>query len=227
VPRPRNPDGTIRSIASAPILTNRYLIARWVEEETYAQRILGVDLESIAKSIVRAVRGELNPAVPLPKRDGVPVPFPADYHIHPQAVSKAFRRALKRIPRKVIEELRTVDFVRSEKLWLSLQGSLLKSDVKAVFAGVSVLEHMGKVNGYFAPKELKVNGKIETPPPKPEEEPRDSREFQIAVLRALSDRERRIIEKLMDRARERAKQIMASDRALKVGGTLPEPSTEP
>ena len=58
-------------------MSDRMLIAQWVEAETYAQRLLGVDLESIAKSIARAVRGEINSAVPLPTRNGEPVPFPA------------------------------------------------------------------------------------------------------------------------------------------------------
>ena len=221
MPRPRNPDGTIRAANRAATISSRYLIARWVEAETYAQRLLGIDYKAIAQAVARAARGEIQPAVPLPA-----VTFPASYSIQPQAIARAYKRALSHIPKDEVERQRTEDNLRSDKLWLSLQSGLLNGDAYAVSVGVSVLDHKAKVNGYCAPKQVNVDAKVEAAAGEPEE-PGDSREFQIAVLRALSDRERRIIEKLMDRARERAKQIMASDRALKVGGTLPEPSTEP
>ena len=87
----RNPDGTIRAANKPAVLSQRMLIARWVEAEAFAQKILGVSYAKIAESMVRAVRGEIVPAVPLPA-----VQFPPDYRIHPRSVEKAFDRVIER-----------------------------------------------------------------------------------------------------------------------------------
>jgi hypothetical protein len=45
----------------------RWFIARWLEQEIYKQRLLGVSLRVIAETIPRVVvRSEGVPAVPLP-----------------------------------------------------------------------------------------------------------------------------------------------------------------
>ena len=70
--------------------------------------------------------------------------FPPDYSISRQACHKAFKKAIAREPSLAVEELRTLDTVRSEELFLNLQPSIRKGNVRAVEVGIKVLDHTAR-----------------------------------------------------------------------------------
>src|SRR6516225_1804763 len=91
---PRNSDGTIRHANRTKRLTNRSIIARWVETETLHLKRLGMGYQAIADHIVGVAQGAQKAFVPVPQD----ADFPQGYQISVQAVHKAFRRAMVRLP---------------------------------------------------------------------------------------------------------------------------------
>jgi hypothetical protein len=145
------------------------------------------------------------------------VPFPPDFTVGAQTVKRAWHRIIKALPTEKIEELRAEDNLRTDSIWFSLQSGLLKGDANSISVAVSLLEHRAKVNGYAAPRAIKleadlnVQGRISS-------DPEESREFQVEVLRAMTDAERKTIAEIMERAKVRARDIMASRNAKPANG---------
>src|SRR5262249_61386083 len=114
---PRNSDGTIRHANKTKRLTNRSISARWVETETLHLKRLGMGYQAIADHIVGVAHGQQKAIVPLPEA----VTFSEGYSISVQALHRAFRRALVRLPNTEAVELRKLDSERLEDMQVSLQ----------------------------------------------------------------------------------------------------------
>jgi hypothetical protein len=189
------------------MLTPTYLIRKWIEQEVFKQRLLGLQYPQIAESIVRAARREIQPAVALPD-----VPFPPDFSVTPQTAKRAWHRIIKAIPTEQVDALRAEDNLMTDQAWLSLQKGMLNGDANSISVAVSLLEHRAKVNGYNAPKQVHPEGDLNLKG-KTSSDPEESREFQVEVLRAMTDAERKTIAEIMVRAKVRARDIIASRNA--------------
>src|SRR5258708_10405466 len=88
--KPRNSDGTTRQTNKPRLLTNRSIIARWVEVETLHLKQLGMSYQAIAEHIVRVAQGREKAMVEVPES----AQFPDKYQISTQAIHRAFRRAI-------------------------------------------------------------------------------------------------------------------------------------
>ena len=153
--RPRNSDGTLRRPNTPALLTQRSILARWVEAETLHLKQSGMSLKAIADHIVGVAQGKIRAMVPIPAG----LHFPNDYQISVQAVHAAFRRGIMRLPNSEATELRKLDTERLEDMFFSLRTTIRRGDAKAVDAGVRVLAHKAKLNGYEAPRSIELGGK--------------------------------------------------------------------
>jgi len=153
--KPRNSDGTIRRTNKPRQLTNRSIIARWVEAETLHLKRLGMSYQMIADHIVGVAHGQQQAMVPIPE----PARFTEEYRISAQAVHRAFRRGIVRLPNAEAVELRKLDTERCEDMFLSLQSGIRKGDPRSVEVGVKVLAHKAEINGYKAPAKVEMTGK--------------------------------------------------------------------
>jgi hypothetical protein len=153
--KPRNSDGTIRRNNQPRLLTNRSVIARWVEAETLHLKRLGMSFQVIADHIVGVIRGKQQAMVPIPEH----APFAEDYSVSGQAVHRAFQRGIARLPNTEAEAYRKLDTERCEDMFLSLQPGIRKGDPRSVEVGVKVLVHKAEINGYTAPARVKMTGK--------------------------------------------------------------------
>ena len=153
--QPRNSDGTIRQTNKPGVLTNRSIIARWVEAETLHLKQLGMSYQAIGDHIGRVARGQQQAMVPIPEH----AQFPEKYRISTQAVHRAFRRGITRLPNAEAVELRKLDTERCEDMFLSLQSGIRKGDPRSVEVGVKVLAHKAEINGYKAPAKVEMTGK--------------------------------------------------------------------
>jgi hypothetical protein len=113
----RNPDGRVRNSRKPPKISDALERARSLETESLNLKRKGPGLEEIARQIKRVAQGKERPLVLLP--DGVK--FPADYTIAAQAVDKAIKRALNRIPDHAAREQRALDLQRVDEIILSQQ----------------------------------------------------------------------------------------------------------
>jgi hypothetical protein len=153
--KPRNSDGTIRRTNRPRVLTNRSIIARWVEAETLHLKRLGMSYQVIADHIAAVAHGQQQAMVPIPEH----APFTEEYRISAQAVQGAFRRGIARLPNTEAEAYRKLDTERCEDLFLSLQPGIRKGDPRSVEVGVKVLAHKAEINGYKAPTKVEMTGK--------------------------------------------------------------------
>ena len=153
--KPRNSDGTIRQTNKPRLLTNRSIIARWVEAETLHLKRLGMSYQVIADHIVGVAHGQQQAMVLIPE----PAPFTEEYGISAQAVHRAFRRGISRLPNTEAEAYRKLDTERCEDMFLSLQSGIRKGDPRSVEVGVKVLAHKAEINGYKAPARVEMTGK--------------------------------------------------------------------
>jgi hypothetical protein len=142
--KPRNSDGTIRQTNKPRLLTNRSLIARWVEAETMHLKRLGMSYQVIADHIMGVAQGQQMAMEPIPQD----VQFP-----------EAYRISIVRLPNAEAVELRRLDTERCEDMFLSLQSGIRKGDPRSVEVGVKVLAHKAEINGYKAPAKVAVTGK--------------------------------------------------------------------
>jgi len=127
-----------------------------VETEVAYLKQKGVSsFDAIAQQITRVGRGQAPAMTPIP--DGVS--FPPDYSISRQACHKDFRKAIAREPSLAVEELRKIDHVRSEDMFLNLQPAISKGNVRAIETGIKLLDHSAKINGYAAPQKHEITGK--------------------------------------------------------------------
>jgi len=153
--KPRNADGTLRRANQPKVLTNRSIIARWVEAETLHLKRLGMSYQVIANHIVGVAHGKQQAMVPIPEH----APFTEEYCITAQAVHRAFRRGIARLPNTEAEAYRKLDTERCEDMFLSLQPGIRKGDPRSVEVGVKVLVHKAEINGYKAPARVEMTGK--------------------------------------------------------------------
>ena len=151
---PRNSDGTMRRANKPKRLTSRSVIARWVEAETLHLKRLGMGYQAIADHIVGIAQGAQKAFVPVPQD----AHFPQGYQISVQAVHKAFRRAIVRLPNAEAAELRKLDSERLEEMFLSLQAGIRQGDPRSIEVGVKVLTHKAAMTGYTAPARVDMTG---------------------------------------------------------------------
>jgi hypothetical protein len=92
----------------------------------------------------------------------VPVPqdalFPEGYTISLQAVHRAFKRAINRLPDAEAAELRKLSNERLEDMFLSLQPGIRTGDPRSIQAGARVVELHADLNGYKAPERVDLSG---------------------------------------------------------------------
>src|SRR5580704_9172970 len=153
--KPRNADGTLRRANQPKVLTNRSIIARWVEAETLHLKRLGMSFQVIADHIVGVAHGRQQAMAPIPEHAA----FTEEYCISAQAVHRAFRRGIARLPNTEAEAYRKLDTERCEDMFLSLQPGIRKGDPRSVEVGVKVLAHKAEINGYQAPAKIEMTGK--------------------------------------------------------------------
>jgi len=153
--KPRSSDGTLRRANRPQVLTNRSSIARWVEAETLHLKRLGMGYQAIADHIVEVAQGRRKAMAPVPQE----AEFPDGYQISLQAVHRAFRRAIVRLPNAEAAELRKLDSERLEEMFLSLQAEIRQGDPRSIEVGVRVLAHKAEINGYKAPAKVGMTGK--------------------------------------------------------------------
>ena len=151
----RHPDGRWRNTREAIVVSEDVLRARWVEAETVRLKNLGMSFEQIAEQIMKIGRGLAHPIAPISEG----VTFPPDYKISRQACQKAYRKALSRESSLAVDEFRKLDNARSEDLFMNLQPSIRKGNVRAVEVGIKVLDHSARINGYAAPQKHELTGK--------------------------------------------------------------------
>jgi hypothetical protein len=135
-------------------LTNRSIIARWVETETLHLKQLGMGYQAIADHLVGVAQGSQKAFVAVPHE----AHFPDHYQISVQAVHKAFRRAIVRLPNAEAAELRKLDSERLEEMLLSLQAGIRQGDPRSIEVAVRVLTHKAELNGYQAPARVEMRG---------------------------------------------------------------------
>jgi hypothetical protein len=151
---PRNSDGTMRRANQAKQLTERTILARWVEGETLRLKQLGMSYEAIADHIVGVAHGRQKAMVELPEA----LEFPAGYRISLQAVHRAFARAITRLPNAEATAHRKLDTARCEDMYFSLQAGIRRGDPKSIDVGVRVLEHKARINDYLVAAKLEIKG---------------------------------------------------------------------
>lgn len=153
--KPRNSDGTLRQTNQPRLVTERSIVARWIEAESLHLKRLGMSYAVIADHIVKTAHGQQQAMVPIPEH----VRFSDDYSISAQAVHRAFRRGIARLPNTEAEAYRKLDTERCEDMFLSLQPGIRKGDPRSVEVGVKVLVHKAEINGYIAPTKVEMTGK--------------------------------------------------------------------
>ncbi len=194
--KPRSSDGTMRRANTPKVLTNRSIIARWVEGETLHLKRLGMSFQAIADHIVEVAHGRQKAMVPVPQE----VQFPERYEISMQAVHRAFKRAIDRLPNAEAAELRKLDSERLEEMFLSLQPGIRQGDPRSVQAAVRVLAQNAEINGYKAPARVDITGtRVDL-----------VLQQQAADAQALADLDRLTIEELREYQRLEAKAQGAS-----------------
>src|SRR6266851_10024995 len=194
--KPRNSDGTMRQANNPKRLTNRSIIARWVEAETLHLKRLGMGYQAIADHIVEVAQGRRKAMAPVPQD----AQFPERYQISMQAVHRAFKRAIDRLPNAEAAELRKLDSERLEEMFLSLQPGIRQGDPRSVQAAVRVLAQNAEINGYKAPARVDITGtRVDL-----------VLQQQAADAQALADLDRLTIEELREYQRLEAKAQGAS-----------------
>ena len=201
---PRNSDGTIRRANGARRLTDRSIIARWVEAETLHLKRLGMGYQAIADHIVAVARGQQKPMVPVPQN----ATLSEGYRISAQAIHRAFRRAIVRLPNAEAAELRKLDSERLEDMLLSLQPGIRQGDPRSIEVAVKVLTHKSEINGYKGPARVELSGtRLDVV----------LQQQAAADARALADLNRLTLEELHEYRRLEAKVRSAPD----AGGAEP------
>jgi hypothetical protein len=194
--KPRSSDGTLRRANGPKVLTNRSIIARWVEAETLHLKRLGMGFQAIADHLVEVAQGRQKAMVLVPQD----AQFPEHYQISMQAVHRAFKRAIDRLPNAEAAELRKLDSERLEEMFLSLQPGIRQGDPRSVQAAVRVLAQNAEINGYKAPARVDITGtRVDL-----------VLQQQAADAQALADLDRLTIEELREYQRLEAKAQGAS-----------------
>jgi hypothetical protein len=151
----RHPDGTWRGVRQPLIASEATLRARWLEVETIHLKRMGLSFEAIAEHITNVGRGRQQAITTIPQG----VTFPADYQVSKQACHKAFTKAIGREPSLEVEEFRKLDTARCEEMLMNLQPGIRKGNVGSVEAGVRILDHTARINGYGKPNRHELTGR--------------------------------------------------------------------
>jgi hypothetical protein len=140
----RNPDGTFRNARHAVVLSERIIRARWVTAEILRCKRTGLSMAEIAVHVARVGQGSEKALTSLPEG----IFFPLDYTISESAVFKAYHKAMDRQPVAEADVLRKEDTHRCEDMYRHLQRGISSGDPRSIDAGVRVLAHKAKLNGY-------------------------------------------------------------------------------
>lgn len=151
----RHTDGTWRGVRQPLVASEATLRARWLEAETVHLKRMGLSFEAIAEHTTGVGCGRQQAITTIPQG----VTFPADFQISKQACHKAFRKAIGREPSLEVEDFRKLDTARCEEMLMNLQPGIRKGNVRSVEAGIKVLDHTAKINGYAAPSKHELTGK--------------------------------------------------------------------
>jgi len=151
----RNPDGTYRNARHAIVVSARFIVGRWVSAEIMACKRKGLSMAAISTHISRVGQG-LEPSLsPFP--DGIA--FPPDYRISESAIYKRYHKAMDRQPAIDAQVYRKEDTARLEEMYLKLQTGISNGDPRCIDAGVRVLAHKAKLNGYAVePEQVSSSG---------------------------------------------------------------------
>jgi hypothetical protein len=166
----RNLDGRYKNNNLPTTIPNSILIARWVESEALALKLLGLSLAAIATRIAAIVRGTQMSITPLPPG----IIFPDNYKITAAGCHKAIRRALNREPRVGADLLVQFIMQRTDDLYLALQPAIRRQDTKAIIAAARVLDLQASIGGA-------KSGKFAAPAPR-QPEPEKEEETSPAVI---------------------------------------------
>lgn len=140
----RSLDGRYRNTNQPTSVPNSILIARWVEKEVLAAKLLGVStFASIAAHIVAVARGNQIAMTSLPPG----IVFPGNYNITAAGCHKALNRALNREPRVAAEQLAQIILQRSDELFLALQPAIRRQETKAIQTAARVLDLQARIGG--------------------------------------------------------------------------------
>jgi hypothetical protein len=139
----RNEDGTFRNHHKVKTASAKTIRARWIEAEILRLKDEHLKIEAIASHIILVGRGERQPMVPFPPG----IAFPPNFSFTHQAVSKAYNRAVDRIP--AIEAQRLIKQTdRDLEHQLScLAGGVRNGDPAAVNASTHIHELRLKAHG--------------------------------------------------------------------------------
>ena len=151
----RQPDGTWRGPRQPLVVSEATRRARWIEVETVHLKKMGLSFEAIAEHITAVGRAQQQAITTLPPG----MTFPADYQVTKQACHKAFKKAIGRELSLEVEDFRRLDTARCEEMFMNLQPGIRKGNVRSVEAGIKVLSHSAKINGYAAPSKHELTGK--------------------------------------------------------------------
>ncbi len=151
----RHIDGRFRGNRSPMQVTERMIIARWVERETLRLKRMGMSLETIAELLTKVGLGEHVSTVTPPED----VTFPANYRVSKMACCKAFRRRMEREPNLEAAEHRTLDTERCEDMFFALQPGVRKGDPRSIDSAIRVLAHKAEINGLKTPARVEMTGK--------------------------------------------------------------------
>jgi len=140
----RNPDGTWRNARHGIIVSPRIIVARWVISEILRCKRTGLSMAAIASHISRVGQNQEQALSPVPDV----VVFPPNYHFSESAAFKAYHKVMDRQPAIDAAVFRKEDTARLEDMYLKLQPGISNGDPRHIDAGVRVLAHKAKLNGY-------------------------------------------------------------------------------
>ena len=119
-----------------------------------------------------------------------------------QAVHRAFRRAIVRLPNAEAAELRKLDSERLDDMFLSLQQGIRQGDPRSIEVSVRVLALKAEINGYKAPARGEMTGTHVSVL---------VQQQAAAEARALSDLDRLTVDELREYRRLEAKALGAPE----------------
>jgi hypothetical protein len=182
----RNEDGTFRNHHKVKTPSDKTIRARWTEAEVLRLKDEHLKTEAIANHITQVGRGQRQPLVPFPSG----ITFPPNFSFTHQAVSKAYNRAVDRIPK--IDAQRLVKQIDRdlENTLCGLAPGVHNGDPRAANASTRVRELLLKTHGGLrGGTNIQVNTEVKTyadKRPKPSKQERTSL-FQNAarIMREL------------------------------------------
>jgi hypothetical protein len=139
----RNLDGTYKNNNTASRVSNRTLIARWVEAEVLETKQFVVSFAHAARHITAVVHAQEPPLIPLFPG----IIFPSDYKISAAACHKAYCRALNREPKLGVEHLRAELMLRCNHLWSAAQQGIGRGDPRTMAVAARTVETMWLLGG--------------------------------------------------------------------------------